>query len=72
MPKNEAERKRESWQLLQYVHFYASQINGKVADNTDKIVTIDKDVTVAKRLGWIALTVLGLVLGGGGLYAALF
>lgn len=72
MPTDPLEREQQQWHMLQMTVFQLSRMNGTVAEHSTEIVRIDKDVSVAKRLGWIALVVLGLVASIGGACAAIF
>ena len=71
-PTNLKIYRERSWHTLQQVAFHLAEMNGRVSDNEDDIIRIDKDVTVANRLGWIALTVLGFAVSVGGLLAAFY
>ena len=70
VPKDVKIYRERSWYKLHEVAFHLSEMNGRVQDNEEDIIRIDKDVTVAKKLGWIVLTVLTLAVSIGGLYAA--
>lgn len=70
LPENETERLQQQWYMLQLTVFQVSRLNGNVQKNTDDIGRVDKDVTVAKRLGWIALLIAGTAGSLAGLYAA--
>lgn len=69
-PTNLKIYRERSWHTLQQVALHLTEINGRVSDNATNIVRIDKDVTVAKKLGWIVLTIAGFAVSIGGLYAA--
>lgn len=70
IPKDLKVYRERSWYTLHEVSFHLSEINGRVSDKEEDIIRIDKDVSVAKKLGWIVLAVLGLAISIGGLYAA--
>lgn len=72
LPKDEGERIQQQWYTLQEVRFHLMRLNGTVVDVVDDLARIDKDVAVAKKLGWIALLTVGVISSVGGLYAALF
>ena len=69
VPKNMAVYRERSWHTLQQIGFHVSEMNGTVQENKEKIALLDKDVTVSKRLAWVAVVILTLAMG---LYAAFF
>jgi len=71
VPKDLDEYRERSWHTLHKVAFGLDELNGTVRSHAEDIIRIDKDVTVARKLAWAALVVLGLIASLGGLYAAL-
>ena len=69
-PTNLKIYRERSWHTLQQVAFHLTEINGRVSGNEEDIIRIDKDVTVAKKLAWVAMAILTLAVSVGGLLAA--
>ena len=70
VPKDLDEYRERSWHTLRKVAFDLETLNGTVRGNTEDITRLDKDITVARKLAWIALAILGVAASLGGLYAA--
>ena len=60
MPDRVPLYRQQSWAILQELRFHQVQINGAVGDHEVKIRELDKDITVARKLGYVILAIIAI------------